>query len=167
MFLSSPLSVSPRSILTRHSASASAARINSVFRHSARLPSQLPRTVNWRPAYRTMASGAPKKPDWIVIVPDAASTTLEKRMGFRDAHISNLGPIIESGFLKMGGAVLSHHPKNGEAPPMKGSALIVQADSEEEIRDILAKDVYATSGVWDLDNVKVYPFRCAFNAYER
>ncbi|EFW19975.1 conserved hypothetical protein [Coccidioides posadasii str. Silveira] len=115
-------------------------------------------------------------------------------MGFRDAHISNLGPIIESGFLKMGGAVLSHHPKNGEAPPMKGSALIVQADSEEEIRDILAKDVYATSGVWDLDNVrifftfspvpgsengsadicvlvflqvKVYPFRCAFNAYER
>ncbi|EER26124.1 YCII-related domain containing protein [Coccidioides posadasii C735 delta SOWgp] len=101
-----------------------------------------------------MASGAPKKPDWIVIVPDAASTTLEKRMGFRDAHISNLGPIIESGFLKMGGAVLSHHPKNGEAPPMKGSALIVQADSEEEIRDILAKDVYATSGVWDLDNHK-------------
>lgn len=54
------------------------------------------------------------------------------------------------------GAILDHHPKEGETPPpMKGSALIVHADSVEEIRETLAKDIYTTSGVWDLDNVRV------------
>ncbi|WEW55486.1 hypothetical protein PRK78_000917 [Emydomyces testavorans] len=133
-------------------------------------PVRLFTTVKTRPwvPYRSMASRAvTKKPEWIVIVPDKPGTTLEKRMGVRDTHISNLGPVIESGFLKMGGAVLSHHPKEGEAPPMKGSALIIQADSEEEIRETLAKDIYATSGVWDLDNMKFYPFRCALNVYEK
>lgn len=36
---------------------------------------------------------------------------------------------------------------------MKGSMLIVAAESEQEIRDILLKDIYATSGVWDIENV--------------
>lgn len=56
------------------------------------------------------------------------------------------------------GAFLDHHPKEGEAPPMKGSALIVNADTVEEIRETLANDIYTTSGVWDLDNVCVATF---------
>lgn len=49
--------------------------------------------------------------------------------------------------------MLEHHPKEGETPPMKGSFLIVQAESVEAVREILEKDVYATSGVWDVENV--------------
>jgi hypothetical protein len=36
---------------------------------------------------------------------------------------------------------------------MKGSMLVVAADSEKEILETLSKDIYATSGVWDLENV--------------
>ncbi|EEP80713.1 predicted protein [Uncinocarpus reesii 1704] len=136
------------------------------LRQSTR-PSQLPLSAinynNSNLVSRTMASNAAqKKPEWIVVVPDKAGVTLDKRMSVRQTHIDNLGPAIESGFLKLGGAVLDHHPKEGEAPPMKGSALIVQADSLEEIRETLSKDIYATAGIWDLDN-----FRCALNVYEK
>jgi hypothetical protein len=36
---------------------------------------------------------------------------------------------------------------------MKGSMLLVAADSEKEILETLSKDIYTTSGVWDLENV--------------
>lgn len=39
---------------------------------------------------------------------------------------------------------------------MNGSTLIVAAEGVEEIREILSKDIYATSGVWDLDNVRSF-----------
>lgn len=38
---------------------------------------------------------------------------------------------------------------------MNGSMLIVMAESEQEIRDTLSKDIYATSGVWDVANVSL------------
>lgn len=55
------------------------------------------------------------------------------------------------------GSTLDYHPAEGEnPPPMNGSALIVAAECAEEIREILSKDIYATSGVWDLDNVRSF-----------
>ncbi|KAI2032785.1 hypothetical protein LOZ47_005621 [Ophidiomyces ophidiicola] len=112
-----------------------------------------------------MASNAAQKPDWIVVVHDRKDSTLERRMAARDQHIGNLGPLIDSGLLKMGGAILKNHPKEGEAPPMNGSALVVSADTEEEIREALSNDIYAKTGVWDLNNIEIYPFRCALNTY--
>lgn len=50
--------------------------------------------------------------------------------------------------------MFDHHPKEGETPPFKGSMLVVVAESEQEVRETLAKDIYATSGVWDIDNVR-------------
>ncbi|KAI1942903.1 hypothetical protein LOZ39_005705 [Ophidiomyces ophidiicola] len=127
---------------------------------------------------RAMASNAAQKPDWIVVVHDRKDSTLERRMAARDQHIGNLGPLIDSGLLKMGGsirgvpltdcpsgAILKNHPKEGEAPPMNGSALVVSADTEEEIREALSNDIYAKTGVWDLNNIEIYPFRCALNTY--
>lgn len=58
------------------------------------------------------------------------------------------------------GSMLDHHPAEGEnPPPMNGSTLIVAAEGVEEIREILSKDIYATSGVWDLDNVRSFQLR--------
>ena len=51
--------------------------------------------------------------------------------------------------------MFDHHPKEGETPSFKGSMLVVVAESEQEVRDTLSKDIYATSGVWDVDNVCV------------
>ncbi|EFQ98852.1 hypothetical protein MGYG_01867 [Nannizzia gypsea CBS 118893] len=100
-----------------------------------------------------MATSAPSKKEWIVMMPDKPGM-LEKRVEVRNTHLQNLGPILESGFLKMGGSTLDQHPAEGEnPPPMNGSALVVAAESVEEIREILSKDIYATSGVWDVDNL--------------
>jgi uncharacterized protein YciI len=34
-----------------------------------------------------------------------------------------------------------------------GSTIVMRASSREEIKEVLRKDVYATSGVWDVENV--------------
>ena len=57
--------------------------------------------------------------------------------------------------LVTAGATFDEHPKEGETPKMNGSMLIVMAESEQEIRDTLSKDIYATSGVWDVANVSL------------
>jgi uncharacterized protein len=61
----------------------------------------------------------------------------------------------------MGGATLSKHPKGGEAPDMTGSVMLVTAESEEEVRRFVAEDVYTKSGVWDLESMRIWPFRTA------
>lgn len=53
------------------------------------------------------------------------------------------------------GAILDEVPKEGEGMKMNGSAAVVVASSKEEIIEILSKDIYATSGVWDLEKVSL------------
>ena len=38
-----------------------------------------------------------------------------------------------------------------------GSTLVVVAASREEVFDMLSRDIYATSGVWDMENVQIWP----------
>ena len=57
---------------------------------------------------------------------------------------------------------MSSPPKEGTTPDMIGSALIAVAETKEEVLEKLRKDVYATSGVWDVDNAQIWPFRSAF-----
>lgn len=40
---------------------------------------------------------------------------------------------------------------------MSGSALVVVADTREEVLELLKGDVYAKSGVWDVEGVVLYP----------
>ncbi|KLJ06031.1 hypothetical protein EMPG_10557 [Blastomyces silverae] len=102
--------------------------------------------------HRNMTSTAKAKNEYMVIVPDKEGA-LQKRIEVRSAHLANLQPILDSGFLKLGGAMLESHPEEGQTPPMKGSMLVVVAESPEAVREQLSKDIYATSGVWDIDNV--------------
>jgi uncharacterized protein len=43
-----------------------------------------------------------------------------------------------------------------------GSTLVCWAESKEQIIEELKKDIYTTSGVWDVDKVQIYPFKAAF-----
>ena len=61
----------------------------------------------------------------------------------------------------MGGAYMSSPPLEGQTPPMIGSALIVVASSKEEVIERLKNDIYTTSGVWDVENVQIWPFKSA------
>lgn len=56
---------------------------------------------------------------------------------------------------------MSKHPETGESPDMTGSVMLIMAESEEEVRRFAAEDVYTRSGVWDMDAIKIWPFKTA------
>ncbi|PTD02699.1 hypothetical protein HYE67_011153 [Fusarium culmorum] len=117
--------------------------------------------------FRTMASGAvtipPGKYEFLVVVHDKPGM-LEKRLEVRGQHFDNMKPNVESGNWKMGGAILNSVPKDDSPSSLDfaGSTLVCIADSVEQVRENLSKDIYATSGVWDMDKVQIYPFKAAF-----
>ena len=53
--------------------------------------------------------------------------------------------------------MFNSHPKEGETPSFKGSAMMVLAENEGEVRMILENDIYSRSGVWDLENTQIIP----------
>lgn len=96
-------------------------------------------------------------------------------------HVQNLSPLIESKALLAGGAsfllknlficfftqfwfnappgamFVDRHPEPGETPQFRGSAVIIQADSPGEVLELLRKDIYAETGVWDLEKAQIIP----------
>jgi len=69
-------------------------------------------------------------------------------------------PLHESGFWQVGGAILSEPPKDGQLH-ITGSAMIALAETKEEVIEAIKRDIYYTSGVWDLSKVQIWPFRSA------
>ncbi|KAH6722361.1 hypothetical protein BKA61DRAFT_667105 [Leptodontidium sp. MPI-SDFR-AT-0119] len=108
-----------------------------------------------------MASSAPEKFEWLVIMPDQPGK-LAKRMEVRPAHLEGLKPGLESGFWKMGGALLEEVPKEGDGLKIDGSAMVALASSKEEVIEQLKADIYAKNEVWDFSKIQIYPFKCAF-----
>jgi hypothetical protein len=60
----------------------------------------------------------------------------------------------------MGGAVLNEVPEGTDPSKYSfaGSTIVVQAASREEVKEILRRDIYAQSGVWDVENVSLISF---------
>lgn len=107
-----------------------------------------------------MANGAPYKYDFLVTIFDHPGG-LPKRIAARPAHLAKLKPRIESGQVVFGGAILSKQPGEGESPDMTGSVMLIKANSEEEVREIVLDDEYAKQGLWNLDAIEIRAFRCA------
>lgn len=59
------------------------------------------------------------------------------------------------------GAVFSEPPQGNDPSKwaFSGSTLNVVAKTREEVVELLRNDVYAASGVWDVDNVSSWPHR--------
>lgn len=57
------------------------------------------------------------------------------------------------------GALLNSVPKddNPASLDFMGSTIVVVAESVEQVREQLSKDIYATSGVWDMEKVSIVP----------
>ncbi|KAG7133428.1 Xenovulene A biosynthesis cluster protein asL2 like [Verticillium longisporum] len=98
--------------------------------------------------------------EWLVIVPDAEGK-LEERMRVRATHIDNVKKHVDSGFFQMGGAMLRAQPQEQELD-ISGSIVVARAATAEEVLTVLKEDIYARTGVWDLKNVQVYPFKCVY-----
>lgn len=101
------------------------------------------------------------KYEYLVTIPDHVDGGLQKRLDARPTHLKNLTPRVEAGQVVFGGATLSSQPKEGEAPAFTGSAMLVKANSEEEVRKIVEGDIYAEKGAWDLSKMTIVPFKCA------
>jgi len=108
-----------------------------------------------------MASSTAKpKFEWLVMVPDMPNA-LAKRVEIRPKHLEDVKSEFVAGNFVLGGAYMSSPPKEGETPPMIGSALIAVAETKEDVLEKLRKDIYATSGVWDVENAQIWPFKSA------
>lgn len=57
--------------------------------------------------------------------------------------------------------MLEEPVKEGEAPKMKGSAMLIGAHTKEEVLERLKKDVYVEGKVWDWEKVQIIPFKSA------
>ncbi|OSC98783.1 hypothetical protein PYCCODRAFT_1470760 [Trametes coccinea BRFM310] len=84
-----------------------------------------------------------------------------QRMKHVSSHIQATTPLIESGVIVLGGAMLPPTMKTSDADPLKrptGSFLFVRADSLEQAWDIIKQDPFYTSGeVWDRESVTGAP----------
>ncbi|CAN6648322.1 hypothetical protein TRVA0_023S00452 [Trichomonascus vanleenenianus] len=101
--------------------------------------------------------------EYLVIVKDRPNV-LEKRLEIRPEHFSNIKVTRQQqpGVFTSGGGLLSESPTEGTSPSFAGSMLTIRANSKEEVKEILKKDVYYKMGVWDVDNAEIYNFLPAF-----
>jgi uncharacterized protein len=89
---------------------------------------------------------------YIVIAKDGTdSEAPARRQKVRTEHLEKVQSSVDSGFLLLGGALLN---KEGG---MMGSAMLLEATSEEEVWTFLKNDIYSQGNVWQ--HFEVYPFR--------
>ena len=76
----------------------------------------------------------------------------------RRTHFKDLSARARSGTnqIRMGGALIHSVPKSDDPTTwdFAGSTIVMKASSREEVLEELKKDVYATSGVWDMEKVR-------------
>ncbi|EKV19601.1 hypothetical protein PDIG_02020 [Penicillium digitatum PHI26] len=104
-------------------------------------------------------SSAPAKREFLCILPDKPGAQA-KRLEVRPNHLEGVKPLVASGAI-VAGAMLNAHPADGETPSFKGSMMLAVAENEAQVLELLSKDIYTVSGVWDLENAQIIPFKSA------
>lgn len=90
---------------------------------------------------------------WVVAKDGTDDEAPARRQSVRDKHLAGIKSSVESGQLKVGGAIMN------DDGAMIGSGMIIEADSKEALMEFLQNDIYATSGVWK--TYEIYPFKRA------
>ena len=103
-----------------------------------------------------MATSAVPKNEWLVLIPDKPNA-LSTRLAVRDKHLAGLKPLVQAGAAVFGGAMLEEQPKEGETPKSSGSAMLVKAETEADVKKMIEGDTYTKEGVWDAPKAQIYP----------
>jgi uncharacterized protein YciI len=82
---------------------------------------------------------------------------IERRRRTRPTHLESIQPLVDSGNVLLGGALLS------DAGDMIGSMVLVDFPDRTGVDAWLAGDPYVTEGVWQ--EIEVTPFRTAVGAW--
>lgn len=78
----------------------------------------------------------------------------QRRQAVRESHLSAMKTLADDGRIPFAAALLN------DAGNMVGSALAVEADSEEDARALIEADIYRRSGVWV--EYSLWPVKRAF-----
>ncbi|KAF9887894.1 hypothetical protein FE257_009554 [Aspergillus nanangensis] len=103
---------------------------------------------------------APAKNEYLCILPDKPGT-LQKRLEVRPAHLEGVKAYLQNESVVAGGAMLNSDPVEGETPSFKGSMMMIVAESKEAALELIRGDIYTKSGVWDVENAQIIPFKSA------
>ncbi|KAK7472956.1 hypothetical protein VKT23_001060 [Stygiomarasmius scandens] len=98
------------------------------------------------------------RPKFLVYAPDKTEEgTFERRLTARPDHLVKAKENISSGFIRVGGALVS--PDTYQLPDKKmvGSAFICEADNIEDVRKQVEDDVYYKNGIWDPEKIVILP----------
>ncbi len=91
---------------------------------------------------------------FLVMAKDGSDeAAVERRRRTRPTHLASIGPLVDSGKVLVGGAILD------DAGNMVGSMLLVVFPDRADVDAWLAADPYVTEGVWR--EIEVTPFRTA------
>jgi len=104
---------------------------------------------------------------FIVYAPDKTDEGApERRRSVRGQHLINLKKAMAEGLkCKVGGAMFSPESITGGEQKMLGSVLFFDADTIEEVRKVVERDIYYTSGVWDSEKLVIAPFKVAVGSF--
>lgn len=112
-------------------------------------------------AYRHFSRSRSVRQQFLVIAQDFQDhESLERRIDARPAHLNAVEDAVEKKSFLWGGAML-------HAGKPIGSALLLQADSVDEVRKQIKDDPYIEGRVWDPAKIQIIPFKTAVNAYEQ
>ncbi len=74
-----------------------------------------------------------------------------------DQHMQHIGAFVDH--IKLGGPVMR---ADGEA--QAGGILVLEADSEAAVRDMINADPYFKAGLWQ--DIKIHPFKEILNGWK-
>lgn len=94
---------------------------------------------------------------YLVHVPDLPNA-LSIRLAKNKEHNQDAIPLIKEGRVPFFGSTLSHHGAEGEQPAEDGTIMVLKAENEEAIRELIRRDVFTTEGVWDAEKMTIWPF---------
>ncbi|KAF9950975.1 hypothetical protein BGZ72_007455 [Mortierella alpina] len=130
--------------------------LRSILTSSSPLARVAPSTRVVHRAFSASAASNAKK-QFIVIARDYQDPEAQnRRIAVRPKHLEGAKVLKKSGALQLGGALLSDHSETGK---MIGSIMIFSAESEEEVKNTIEKDLYVTGKVWE--HWQIMPFRQA------
>ncbi|EKM80793.1 hypothetical protein AGABI1DRAFT_83753 [Agaricus bisporus var. burnettii JB137-S8] len=104
------------------------------------------------------------RPRFFIYAPDNTKEgTLDKRLSVRAKHLETATANFGSGFVRVAGALVTPESIASPDAPKKmvGSAFICEAEHIDQVWEMLKKDIYYTSGVWDVEKIVVLPYMIA------
>ncbi|VTT56808.1 unnamed protein product [Fusarium fujikuroi] len=96
--------------------------------------------------------------EYLVIIPDLPDV-LAKRQVLLKPHNQDAAPLVKAGRVPFFGSTLAHHSAEGQQVAENGTVMIIKAESEEEIKEIIRKDIFTIEGVWDFGKLSIWPFK--------